>query len=219
MKHSHIQKFCIKDSQHKLVWANQAFLDCIGFKSLDSSSGITDYVLPWQKYADIYKQHELDTLKGNSYSTLQPIRDGEGNNFIGLITKFLKDDKTGNKMIHTTFNEVVNVPINAVVSTLLEFDNFNKEKCYSIKNGESAFSSRELECLFYLIRGKSAKIIGKILNISPRTVEQYVENIKIKLDCQSRCDIIEAAINKGLVNIIPSSLFRKVERLASALKE
>lgn len=40
---------------------------------------------------------------------------------------------------------------------------------------------RELECLHMIANGYTAKETGKLLNISPRTVEDYVANIKLKL--------------------------------------
>lgn len=52
-------------------------------------------------------------------------------------------------------------------------------------------SKRETEIVKYTIRGKSAKIIAKILEISPRTVEQHLENIKLKLGVSSKAELIE----------------------------
>lgn len=57
-------------------------------------------------------------------------------------------------------------------------------------------SKRELDCLHPLIRGKTAKEIGKILNLSPRTVESYLENIKSKLSVDSKAELIDLIINK-----------------------
>ncbi len=49
--------------------------------------------------------------------------------------------------------------------------------------GEENFiklSSREIQCMYLLCRGFSTKRIAQILNLSPRTVETYINNIKIK---------------------------------------
>lgn len=42
---------------------------------------------------------------------------------------------------------------------------------------------------YYLLRGMSAKEIGRALNISNRTVENHIEHIKYKLGCNSRSQI------------------------------
>ncbi|WP_347571405.1 helix-turn-helix transcriptional regulator [Legionella sp.] len=63
-----------------------------------------------------------------------------------------------------------------------------------------------MECLFYLLRGKTNKEVAKQLHLSPRTIEQYVEQLKNKFVCDKKSELIEFAVNKGYMNIIPSSL-------------
>jgi len=61
-------------------------------------------------------------------------------------------------------------------------------------------SQRQQECLFYLLRGKSDKDIGRKLNLSSRTVESYIHEIKHKMRCQTRLEIIEKSLNEGLLH-------------------
>jgi DNA-binding CsgD family transcriptional regulator len=68
-------------------------------------------------------------------------------------------------------------------------------------------TQRESMCLFYLIRGKSAKEIGNILGISNRTAESYIENLKLKFNCYYKSELIEKAINMGFLNTLPFDLF------------
>lgn len=51
------------------------------------------------------------------------------------------------------------------------------------KIGLISLTRRELTCISWLIKGKSANEIGLLLNISKRTVETYIENIKRKFKC------------------------------------
>lgn len=44
-------------------------------------------------------------------------------------------------------------------------------------------SKRELECLDWIAKGKTAEMVAMILNISPRTIKAHVKNIKRKLGC------------------------------------
>lgn len=67
-------------------------------------------------------------------------------------------------------------------------------------------SRRQSECLFYFIRGKTIKGIAEILKLSPRTVEEYLNQVKLKFNCQTKPDLIEAAIQLGYLNYIPGSL-------------
>lgn len=52
-------------------------------------------------------------------------------------------------------------------------------------------SSRENQCIRLLLEGKSAKETGLALRLSPRTIEFYLENIKNKLSCTSKQEILK----------------------------
>ena len=54
-------------------------------------------------------------------------------------------------------------------------------------------SAREKQCLKLLIQDKSAKETAVVLKLSRRTVEYYFENIKNKLDCWSKQEILKIA--------------------------
>lgn len=66
------------------------------------------------------------------------------------------------------------------------------------KIGFISLTKRELACIAWLIKGKSASEIGLLLNISKRTVETYTEKIKMKLQCTK---ITELAYLIGKSNI------------------
>jgi DNA-binding CsgD family transcriptional regulator len=54
-------------------------------------------------------------------------------------------------------------------------------------------SKRERQCLKLLTESKSAKQTAAALGLSPRTVESYFENIKVKLCCWSKHEVLELA--------------------------
>ncbi len=51
-------------------------------------------------------------------------------------------------------------------------------------------TKRERECAYHMVQGKTAKEIGCILSISPRTAEGHLDSIKYKLGCQTRSQVI-----------------------------
>lgn len=55
---------------------------------------------------------------------------------------------------------------------------------------DSYLSKRESQCLHYYVQGKTAKEIGKALQLSPRTVENYIQNIKTKLNIWTKAELI-----------------------------
>lgn len=52
---------------------------------------------------------------------------------------------------------------------------------------------REAQCLFYLLKGKSARETGLKLFISQRTVEFHLNVLKEKLNCRKKSELIEKA--------------------------
>lgn len=55
-------------------------------------------------------------------------------------------------------------------------------------------SAREQECVRYFLQGKTAKETAYLLNLSYRTIEEYFTNIKKKLHCRNKRDLIDLFI-------------------------
>jgi len=62
-------------------------------------------------------------------------------------------------------------------------------------NQDNPLTQREITCLIKTIKGRTAKEIGKDFNISPRSIEKHLDNIKIKMKCNSRREMIEKVFN------------------------
>ncbi len=61
-------------------------------------------------------------------------------------------------------------------------------------------SSREIEVLNWLKKGKSSWDVAAILNISERTVNFHVKNIMQKLDAVSRTQAVAVAVEQEIGN-------------------
>lgn len=66
---------------------------------------------------------------------------------------------------------------------------FSYHKCSYIAK-QYFLSPRETQCLHLIIQGNLAKQISSKLGLSQRTIEYYTENIKIKLDCRTKIDLV-----------------------------
>ncbi len=66
------------------------------------------------------------------------------------------------------------------------------------------FTPRELECLFCLLRGMSAKITANLLGLSKRTVEFYIENMKNKTGSATKMDLIINTIQANYIELVPT---------------
>jgi DNA-binding CsgD family transcriptional regulator len=54
-----------------------------------------------------------------------------------------------------------------------------------------ALSQREKQCIRYLLQGYTAAETAQLLNLSKRTVESYLQNIKLKMNCYTKVELFE----------------------------
>lgn len=62
----------------------------------------------------------------------------------------------------------------------------NIHRCSSID-----ITKREQDCLSLIIKGRTTKEIARYLDISPRTVEYYINSLKNKIGCQYKTEILD----------------------------
>ncbi len=62
-------------------------------------------------------------------------------------------------------------------------------------------SSRELEVLNWLVRGKSSRDIATIIDRSPATVETFIKRLYAKLEVHDRAGAIIVALRMGIVKL------------------
>lgn len=80
------------------------------------------------------------------------------------------------------------------------------------------FTLKEIDVISALINGKSIKSIAALLNLSPKTVETLLRNIKQKLNCSSKetvIDFIENSnkyllFNKHYTNLLINAEFERL---------
>jgi len=64
-------------------------------------------------------------------------------------------------------------------------------KIFTFLKQVSGLSPQEQRCLELFKQGKSAQMTGALMGLSQRTVEHYFENIKNKLGCTSKYDLLD----------------------------
>ena len=60
-----------------------------------------------------------------------------------------------------------------------------------IKSGNAYFTNREVECMKLLLQYKTISGIAAILQLSPRTVEYYIKNMKAKIGCRTKLELLD----------------------------
>jgi DNA-binding NarL/FixJ family response regulator len=77
------------------------------------------------------------------------------------------------------------------------------EKTLPRVTNSNALTLREQECVYYLTKGFTFREMANALNISPRTVETHVTNIKLKLKVNTRAELIVKVCELGYIQINP----------------
>src|SRR5688572_8821586 len=193
--------------------ANTEFARLMGYSSVDNLLGTTDYELrcPASEAAEEFRitdQQVISSLKSLKMINIHKCATGL---FAFLTKKSPSHDENGRLV--GTFGRSINITqLFSQMNQLIFEDAQPYQKLakgtYLIGYDDTdiKLSLRQQECLFFLLRGKTAKQIGQQLGLGHRTVESYLETIKIKLNCQNKCALIERAAALGLADRIPQHL-------------
>jgi DNA-binding CsgD family transcriptional regulator len=91
----------------------------------------------------------------------------------------------------------VNSTASDIITSITEEMKIRKYRIKDDRYQNIKISSRELECILLYNKGKTAKETARKLNISQRTVETYFENVKNKLGCHSKSQVLNFLIKDG----------------------
>lgn len=202
-----------RDTDSNFILANDTYLRWTGCKNLNKYSGISYYDLPCPtaELADVFIEHDRIALSRTTplkniglycylnddwkvlYGERVPLRD-EHQRIIGVASYFM--DVTDNPMINFEY-----------LHRLGSAKRVNGQCQYVLDEpaNDYALTERQLECLFYLLRGYTAKMIAATIGISFRTVEGHIDKIKLQLGCHSKNQIIEKSYSLGLHAYMPKT--------------
>ena len=68
-----------------------------------------------------------------------------------------------------------------------------------MKTKSANLTNQQIECLYYLVKGKTIRQIGVAMGLSHRTVKHYLEAVKAKLHCKTRAELIDKALQMPLI--------------------
>lgn len=212
--------YLIKDANSSILVANDIAANYLGYNCPDDMMGKSikaeNYPCDTHELAPLFyleDKHVLLTKKQYSflcytrfadnnwhmmYGTKTPILDSNGE-AIGLMDNYM--DVTQNPFFNFSYlllNE-------EILSTMQKSrGQFTHRITASIE--ELDITDRQLECLYFAMCGKNSNEIAETLQLSKRTIESHMENLKKKLNCKSKTTLIELALHKGLLNYVPRKL-------------
>lgn len=111
-----------------------------------------------------------------------------------------------NKKILLEINKPINQERKLILSDEVKEDFFNateiKRYYFNQGSNEEFLTKREAECIYWYTQGKTAAEIGLILNMTKRTAEVHLSNIKNKFNCYKISNVIKKLSETGLLSIL-----------------
>lgn len=185
--------FC-KDKNGRYLDVNHIQVYSASATRFSDLIGKNDHGLAWQEQAPACIQNDKEVIYTEKPKTFieQVIAFGKNRSFLSY--KFPLKNKSEKIMGILGMSFLLDEP--EVIQHWLTDSKFLINSPENLINleGIKQPTQREIECLYHLIKGLTLKQIAKKLSISPRTVEHHLENIKIKLNCTSRAELITKAL-------------------------
>lgn len=156
----------------------------------------------------LFYQQDMHVLKGNSLEIFHSLQTSpEQQTYFLQKTPLYDQDQNIIGLIYSCMAWSNANLINILKKIDQKYQPNPQPDYYTTQNhpNPSGLSTRELECLFLQLRGQTAKQIAELLNLSKRTVEYYLDNIKSKLGCQNKAEVLVYATQHGYHNYIPKA--------------
>jgi len=207
-----------KDKDGVYQYLNMACGNLIGLQRHLDFIGGTDFDLPCgaAACASTFQEQDRQVMEtGKEYKILDihPFAEGETHVLLNSKKPWFDEDK---KIIGTLFQstDITSAYTMAISAQLAKYtgnmqNSFTMTTPDSLCNRDISLTQRESEVLFLALRGKTSKLIAVALGLSFRTVESYLEKIKLKFGAQSKVELFDMAIARGYMSQIPLSVFSK----------
>ena len=179
--------FFSKDTNGKYLDCDDRLATMLGFNAGNDMRGMTDFDLSWNDCAQVYKLNDERIIAYRQPKTL--IESGTLHNGLrSTVLSYKFPLRTRNRKV--TGIMCVSYVINPDENPLFKNNTIAdiNPRCAEV------LSKRQKDCLRCLVKGMTIKEIAYTLKLSPRTVEHYLEAIKIKLNCYSRSELIQKCI-------------------------
>jgi DNA-binding CsgD family transcriptional regulator len=83
---------------------------------------------------------------------------------------------------------------------------------------EIYLTQREAECSYWVIRGLTNKQVADQMQLSPRTIEYYLRNIRCKLNCYSKIHLVKLLQKAAFLPVIEEQIKRKKKENPATLR-
>lgn len=215
--------FAIMDASHRHVSINQNMAELFGYLRPDDyleAGGMIDNIhSPVVEICEgliSENRRVLTEKKSSKFLTIAIYADKQIHYLFGEKSLFQsggKDYVIYNYQDITDLKSINALNVYALLKTMKRYGHTNICSQGSVKleqrYEELGLTGKQSECAFLLTLGKTAREISVLLGLSKRTVEHYIENMKNKMYCHSKSELIENLVANGVANRVPEQLIDK----------
>lgn len=189
------------DSHSTTYLMNQYGALLCGFDSVDDSRGRTLLDVAEEQSALQLMRNSTDVYAINTIKVYEErLVNNEGNEQFIFSIKFPWFNHNSQLVGSAGFS--FNLQSNSLINSLQQIRKLGLFPHVTALLGDNSYTinapcltEREKECAYWLLRGYSAKQIAAKLDLSFRTVEDYLGNMKIKMNACSKQALIEKLID------------------------
>ena len=186
-----------KNLYGRYLECNPRFAMLSGLSTCQEINGLTDYDLPWATQAQFFQMILDYVVSWHDWT----------NRFQQLVTS----DKCQNILISVVPTVDERGVTNGIIGSFIDmadikpatyFEGAMHASYQPDKQPFTNLSKSERRVLQALLSGKSNDEIGRALFLAKRTIDGYVENLKEKLACTSKSELIAYAYSSGLAYFV-----------------
>ena len=201
--------FFAKNMKLQFTFCTNNMAESAGLESPKKIIGKTDYDLCWKNYAPFYTLTDQKILTESLFYFNQIEKQQTKKGIVEvLISKYPLFNEKNNLIGIGGY--YIDISQYYLMKKNGYYDSLTKRFYYTKDEINFYLTIREIEVLRLLMIGYQPKKIALLLKISRRTVEIYVENLKEKLHCSSKAEVINSAFFLGLNYLTLTNNFAEV---------
>jgi DNA-binding CsgD family transcriptional regulator len=187
-----------KDKNFCYIKCNENYARAAGLDSPSAIAGKNDDQMPWRSLADFFRAGDQGVLNGNFGRILIPEKEIMAERTADILVTEKQLLNRAGECIGVTgyFIEITGYAL--VRKSTGQYDSEKKRLYLPNEFGDEYLTQTEALILERVISGWTCRRIAETLHKSRRTVENHVVNLRKKLQCSSKAELIQTTQSHGL---------------------
>ena len=174
----------------------------LGYSNPKALYGKSDYDLPGAEYAEQFHKNDKLALNKQNNLFVEKVVGPNDNELLSVAAKYPLYNRKNELEALFVFGYAIVDPLlfcfnldshESLINAMSGKKPLAEKYIFRLVNRIIELTIRESQCYYYLMRHLTNSEIADKLGLSTRTVEMHIENIKQKVNCTRRTQLIEIA--------------------------